>query len=342
MWSVVIALTPVAAFSSYLFGLHALILIGVSVCSAVIAEAIIQLALRKRITVLDGSAVITGMLLAMNLPPLAPWWIAVAGSFFAIIIVKQLFGGLGSNIFNPALAARAFLMASWPVHMATDWFHRGEMSALSAVLKTSSSFPPAVFDALTQATPLSLLKEGPKIMADNNIAVSRLYEFVLSPAILKSLLVWNTGGCIGETSALLLLVGAIFLFVRKTITWHVPVSYIGTVAAAAAAYYSFMGFSDPLLMILVHVLSGGLVLGAFFMATDTATSPVSRKGMVLFGIGCGLVTFVIRIWGGYPDGVCYAILIMNAFVPLIDRFTKPKIFGAVKTVHTIISHKKKD
>jgi Na+-translocating ferredoxin:NAD+ oxidoreductase subunit D len=330
MWSVVIALSPALAFSVYLFGIHALMLVGVCVCSAVIAEAIIQLALRKRITALDGSAVITGLLLAMNLPPLAPWWVAVFGSFFAIIIVKQLFGGLGSNIFNPALAARAFLMASWPVHMTMDWFHKEEMSALSAVLKTSSTFPPAVFDALTQATPLSLLKEGPKIMAENNIAVSRLYEIVLSPAMLKSLLVWNTLGCIGETSALLLLVGAIFLFVRKIISWHVPVSFVGTVAAAAAAYYSLTGFSDPLLMTLVHVLSGGLVLGAFFMATDTATSPVSGKGMILFGIGCGLITFVIRIWGRYPDGVCYAILIMNAFVPLIDRFTKPKIFGAVK------------
>ena len=169
-------------------------------------------------------------------------------------------------------------------------------------------------------------------MAENNIAVSRLYEIVLSPAMLKSLLVWNTRGCIGETSALLLLVGAIFLFVRKIISWHVPVSFVGTVAAAAATYYSLTGFSDPLLMTLVHVLSGGLVLGAFFMATDTATSPVSGKGMILFGTGCGLITFVIRIWGGYPDGVCYAILIMNAFVPLIDRFTKPKIFGAVKII----------
>jgi len=280
--------------------------------------------------VLDGSAVITGLLLAMNLPPLAPWWMAAVGSFFAIIIVKQLFGGLGSNIFNPALAARAFLMASWPVHMTVDWYHSREMNALFPVLKTNAGFPPAVFDSLTQATPLSLLKEGPKIMADNNIAVSRLYETVLSPAMLKSLLVWNIGGCIGETSALLLLAGAIFLFFRKIITWHVPVSFVGTVAAAAATYYSLTGFSDPLLMTLVHVLSGGLVLGAFFMATDTATSPVSGKGMILFGTGCGLITFVIRIWGGYPDGVCYAILIMNAFVPLIDRFTKPKIFGAVK------------
>ena len=332
MWSVVIALTPAAAYSVYLFRLHAFMLIAVSVCSALIAEAVIQKILRKRITVLDGSAAVTGLLLAMNLPPLAPWWLAVFGSFFAIIIVKQLFGGLGSNIFNPALAARAFLMVSWPVHMTADWHHHGGISALSSVLKAASGSPPAVFDALTQATPLSLLKEGPRIMAENNIALSRLYEKVLSPAMLKSQLFWNSGGCIGETSALLLLAGAAFLFIRKIITWHVPVSFVGTVALASGAFYFYRGFTDPHLMVTVHILSGGLLLGAFFMATDTATSPVSAQGMILFGIGCGIITFVIRIWGGYPEGVCYAILIMNALVPLIDRLTKPKIFGAVKKV----------
>lgn len=330
MWSVVIALAPAAAFSVYLFGLHPLTLIAVSVCSAVIAEAVIQTALRKRITAMDGSAAVTGLLLAMNLPPLAPWWLAVSGSFFAIIIVKQLFGGLGSNIFNPALAARAFLMALWPAHLTADWHHQGEMSALSSVLKAASGSPLPVFDALAQATPLSLLKAGPKIMADNNIAVSRLYEMVLSPAMLKSQLLWNSGGCIGETSALLLLAGAAFLFIRKIITWHVPVSFVGTVALTAGAFYFYKGFTDPHLMMAVHILSGGLVLGAFFMATDTTTSPVSSKGMIVFGIGCGIITFVIRIWGEYPEGVCYAILVMNALVPLIDRLTKPKIFGAVK------------
>ena len=342
MWSVVIALSPAAVFSVYLFGPHAIMLIAVSVSSAVIAEAVIQTVLRKRVAALDGSAAVTGLLLAMNLPPLAPWWMAVFGSFFAIIIVKQLFGGLGSNIFNPALAARAFLMASWPVRMTADWHQHGGMEALPSALTSGPRLPQAVFDTFTQATPLSLLKEGPKIMADNNIAVSRLYETVISPATLKSLLVWNAGGCIGETSALLLLAGAAFLFIRRIITWHVPVSFVGAVAIAAAVYYYLTGFNDPYLMILVHVLSGGLVLGAFFMATDTTTSPVSAKGMILFGAGCGIITFGIRIWGGYPEGVCYAILIMNAFVPLIDRLTKPKIFGAVKIVHRIISHEKKD
>lgn len=332
MWSVVIALTPAAAFSVYLFGLHALMLIAVCVCSAVIAEAVIQKVLKRRIAALDGSAAVTGLLLAMNLPPMASWWIAVVGSFFAVIIVKQLFGGLGSNIFNPALAARAFLVTLWPARMTADWHHQWDVHSLSSMLKAGSGIPPKVFDALTQATPLSLLKEGPGIMADNNIAVSRLYEMVLSPGMFKSQLVANAGGCIGEASTLLLLAGAAFLFIRKIITWHVPVSCIGTVALAAAAYYFNEGFTDPHLMVTIHVLSGGLVLGAFFMATDTATSPVSAKGMIIFGIGCGIITFIIRIWGGYPEGVCYAILIMNAIAPLIDRLTKPKIFGAVKRI----------
>jgi electron transport complex protein RnfD len=333
MWSVVIALAPAAAFSVYLFGPHALMLIAASVCSAVIAEGVIQRVLRRRITALDGSAAVTGLLLAMNLPPQAPWWLAVLGPLFAIIIVKQLFGGLGSNIFNPALAARAFLAALWPGRLAADWHHQGDVTALSWVLKAWSGTPPASFDALTQATPLYLLKEGPRIMADNNIAVSRLYEKVLSPAMLKSQFLWNIGGCIGETSALLLLAGAAFLFIRKIITWHIPVTFAGTVALSAAAYYFNRGFTDPHLMAAIHVLSGGLVLGAFFMATDTTTSPVSARGMIIFGIGCGIITFLIRIWGGYPEGVCYAILVMNALVPLIERLTKPKIFGAVKTVN---------
>ena len=330
MWTVIIALAPAAVFSVYLFGIRALVLISVSVVSAVIAETLIRLLLRKPATSLDGSAVITGMLLAMNLPPLAPWWMAAVGSFFAIIIVKQLFGGLGFNIFNPALAARAFLTASWPAHMSGDWYRFSDMNVLSPAINNAAGFPPEVFDALTRATPLALLKEGPKILADNNISVSRLYDMATSADMLKSLFAGNVGGVVGETSAILLLAGALFLFIRKIITWHIPVTFIGTVAAAAAVFYSLMGLSAPHLTALYHVLSGGLLLGAFFMATDTVTSPVSGKGKVLFGIGCGLITFIIRMWGGYPEGVCYAILIMNALVPLIDRFMKPKVFGVRK------------
>ena len=187
-----------------------------------------------------------------------------------------------------------------------------------------------MYDALTGATPLALLREGPKILADSHIDPARIYDLALSPDMLLSLFIGNRGGCVGETSALLLLAGALFLIIRKIITWHVPVSYIGATAAAAAIYYWLTGSPAPHMMALFHVLSGGLVLGAFFMATDMVTSPVSGKGMLLFGAGCGLITFVIRTWGGYPEGVSYAILIMNAFVPLIDRYMKPKVFGAVK------------
>ncbi len=327
MWSVIIALAPAAAFSVYLFGIPALKLMGVSVVSAVAAEAVIQLLLRKRVTALDGSAVITGLLLAMNVPPLAPWWMVAIGSAFAIIIVKHLFGGLGFNIFNPALAARAFLLASWPVHMTTAWHRFGEHNLLMPAAQNSAGFPPAVFDALTGATPLTLMKEGPRILAENNIALAKLNDITLAPGMFKSLFFGTAGGSIGETSALLLLAGALFLLIRRIITWHVPVTYMATVAAAAAGYHCLTGSPAPHLMALFHVLSGGLILGACFMATDMVTSPVSKKGMILFGAGCGILTFVIRIWGGYPEGVSYAILIMNAFVPLIDRYTKPRVFG---------------
>lgn len=329
MWSVVIALTPAAAYSVYLFGHRAGLLIGTAVVSAVLAEAAMRLLLRRKVTVLDGSAVITGLLLGMNVPPGAPWWTVAIGSFFAIIIVKQLFGGLGFNIFNPALAARAFLMASWPVHMTTSWHNFSETNVLSPAA-SNPGFPAAVYDSLTGATPLALLKAGPKILADHGIDPARIYDIAFSPDMFLSLFIGNRGGCVGETSALLLLAGGVFLLARGVITWHVPVSFIGVAAALAAAYSALTGHPAPHLVALFHVLSGGLVLGAFFMATDMVTSPVSRKGMLLFGAGCGLVTFVIRTWGGYPEGVSYSILIMNAFVPLIDRYMKPKVFGASK------------
>ncbi|MBP7738092.1 MAG: RnfABCDGE type electron transport complex subunit D [Spirochaetes bacterium] len=327
MWSVIAALLPAVAFAVYHFGMPALKLMAVSVAAAVAAEALMQLLLRKRLTAHDGSAVITGLLLAMNIPPGAPLWMAAIGSVFAMIIVKHLFGGLGFNIFNPALAARAFLLASWPVHMTTSWHRFGEHNVLMQNAQNSAELSPALFDALTGATPLTLMKEGPKILSDNHVALSKLYDMVLSPDMLRSLFLGTVGGSIGETSALLLLAGGLFLMIRKIITWHIPVSFIGTVAAAAAGYHYLAGFPEPHLMALYQVLSGGLILGAFFMATDMVTSPVSKKGMLIFGAGCGLLTFVIRQWGGYPEGVSYAILIMNAFVPLIDRYTKPRVFG---------------
>ncbi|HOO70362.1 MAG TPA: RnfABCDGE type electron transport complex subunit D [Spirochaetota bacterium] len=326
MWLVVASLVPAAVFSIYTFGVRALILLLVSTVSAMAAEALFQLVMGKKITVKDGSAAITGLLIGMNVPPAAPVWMLVIGSFFGIIIVKQLFGGLGFNIFNPALAARAFMMASWPVHMTTGW-HSFSGNIIGKGITNTSGLPQQAFDAVSQATPLGALKEGPKLLADMNIGAGQLHDLLFSPAMFKSLAIGNVGGVIGETSAVCLLAGGIFLLARRIITWHIPVSYIATVGILAFAYYALTGHASPCSAMVFHLLSGGLMLGAFFMATDMVTSPVSAKGMIVFGAGCGIITFVIRMWGGYPEGVSYSILLMNATVPLIDRFTKPAVFG---------------
>jgi len=327
MWTVVIALMPAAVFAVYLYGIAALVLMTVAVVAAVAGEAGMQLLLKKKVTALDGSAAITGLLLAMNLPPRAPWWMALIGSLFAIIIAKHLFGGLGYNIFNPALAGRAFLMASWPAHMTIDWHRFGPTNILAKAVENTAGLPPTLFDTITQATPLGLIKEGPRLMQGSGVSISGLYDIALSPSMIKSLAIGTVGGCIGETSALLLLAGGLILLIRKVITWHIPVSFIGSCAAVVAIYYAASGFPSVGMMTLYHVLAGGLFLGAFFMATDMVTSPVTGKGMLIFGAGCGLITALIRLWGGFPEGVSYSILIMNALVPFIDRFTKPRVFG---------------
>lgn len=327
MWTVVVAMLPAAAYSVYIFGISALIIYGTAIGAAIISEALYQVLMKRPVSVHDGSAVITGMLIAMNVPPAAPPWMVAIGSVFAMIIVKQLFGGLGFNIFNPALAARAFMLASWPVYMTTGWHSFGGNRVLASTIENSIGLPQKAFDALSQATPLGVIKEGPQLLNDYGITLQQLQDFIFSPEMLTSSFFGNVGGCIGETSALLLLLGGILLLVRRVITWHIPVSFIGTVAALAYLYYSLIGYPAVHMVILSHVLSGGLFLGAFFMATDMVTSPVTGKGMILFGAGAGAVTFVIRIWGGYPEGVSYSILLMNAVVPLIDRFVKPKVFG---------------
>ena len=281
MWSVALALVPAVIMSIYLFGLAALHLIIVSISVAILSEALCQKLMRRKITVDDGSAVVAGLLLSMVLPPHLPWWMVAVGSFFALVIVKQLFGGLGNNIFNPALAGRAFLLASFPVYM-TSWVRP--------------------FDAMSCATPLAIVKDN------------------LSGAIpsLWDLFIGKTAGSLGETSILALLLGAGFLFWRKIISWHIPLTFTGTVALL-----SWVFGRDPLF----SILAGGLILGAFFMAVDPVTSPMTAKGQIIFGIGCGIITVVIRCWGGYPEGVCYSILLMNALVPLIDRYIKPRKLG---------------
>lgn len=285
MWAVVIALFPAIAVSYIFFGLAAINIILISVITAVVLEAAVQRLRHKPVTVLDGSAVITGILLAFNLPPTVPFWIPILGTAAAILVAKHTYGGLGNNIFNPALVGRAFLLAAYPVHM-TSW-----MPPLGSNV-----------DVSTYATPLAILKEKAGIGLPGYI----------------NMFTGNIGGCIGETSAVLLILGGLYMLKRKVITWHIPVSYIATTALLA-----FLFGNDPLF----HLLSGGLMLGAVFMATDMVTSPVTPKGRIIFGIGCGIMTVIIRLFGKYPEGVSYSILFMNAVTPLIDRYTGPKRFG---------------
>jgi len=287
MWMVILSLIPAGAAGVFIFGPKALWVIILGVASALITEVILQALTKRKITILDGSAVLTGLLLAYNLPPQVPFWLPIVGSCFAIAIGKQVFGGLGQNIFNPALVGRVFLMASWPKYMTT-------------FLKP--------FDAVTSATPLALLKEG-KLLG--NISYLDLF-------------LGKRGGCIGEVCILALLLGALFLFIRGYVSWHIPITYIFTVGL-----FTYIFGAKGLLSgnWLFHILSGGLILGAFFMATDYVTSPLTRKGQIVFGIGCGIITAIIRLWGGYPEGVSYAILMMNAAAPIIDRYTKNRVYG---------------
>ncbi len=320
MWTVNIALAPALIMSVYFFGFKALWITALSVLAAVATEALIQKLAHKPIRVYDGAAVVTGILLAFNLPASVPWWMPVVGSVFAIAIVKELFGGLGYNILNPALAARAFLLASWPVQMTASWVppKSGTVSGIAAI---------------TSATPLNLLKQSAKIIAHPELYdPTQLQQAQDAIAKLSSsytnLLIGNVGGCLGETSVIALLIGALIMFYRHVIDWRIPFTYIGTVAVLAWIF----GGTDGLFTgnWIFHILSGGLILGAFFMATDMVTSPITAKGQYIFAVGVGILTVAIRVWGGYPEGVSYAILLMNLAVPLIDRYTVPRVFGEVK------------
>ena len=290
MWAVVISLIPTGIAGVIIFGIDALWVTLVAVIAAVLTELILQIWSKKKITVLDGSAVITGILLAFNLPSNVPLWLPVVGAIFSIAIGKQVFGGIGQNIFNPALVGRVFLMASWPKYMTTF-------------------VKPFNYDAVTSATPLAALKEGK----------------ILEHISYLDLFLGKHGGCIGEVCILALLIGAAFLLIRGYITWHIPVSYIFTTAAFVYIFGGAGLFHGDWLF---HILSGGLILGAFFMATDYVATPLTLRGQLIFGVGCGLLTAVIRIWGGYPEGVSYAILMMNGATPFIDRYTKSRIYGA--------------
>ena len=289
MRDVVIALIPALIVAVIVFGAKALLIVALCVVTCVASEAITERIMHRDVTINDCSAVVTGILLAYNLPIQAPWWMCVVGSVFAIVVVKQLFGGLGHNFVNPALAGRAFLLSSWPTHM------------------TGTAFIPLT-DTVTSATPLGILKEGANL--------SKL------PSNLDMFLgLHGVYGAIGEISALALLIGGVYLIIRKVINWRIPVIYIGTVALL-----SFPFGQDPIFMI----CSGGLMLGAIFMATDYVTSPTTATGQVIYAVGCGLMTMLIRMFGGYPEGVSYSILLMNVATPLIERFTRPRIYGYEK------------
>ena len=289
MRDVIIALVPATAAGIYYFGLRALILIVAAIISAVFFEWLYEKITKKPDTINDLSAVVTGLLLAMNLPASAPVWVAIVGSAFAIIFAKQLFGGLGQNFINPALAGRAFLLASYPTEMTT-WVVPNGLAA----------------DAATYATPLAQLKNG------------------ALDASLKQLVMGQVGGTIGETCAIALIIGGIYLLYKHVISWKIPVIYIATVFILFAVIGRH-GMRMPL----QEIFAGGVMLGGIFMATDYASSPVTPKGQVIFAVGAGLLTYLIRTFGGYPEGVSYSILIMNCCVPLIERFTEPTIFGAL-------------
>ena len=304
MYGVCIALVPALVASLYFFGLGSAIVLATSVAACVCFEwAITRFILgRKQLTICDGSAILTGLLLGFNLPSNLPIWIIIIGALVAIGVGKMTFGGLGTNPFNPALVGRVFLLISFPVQM-TSWPLSGQMGYI---------------DAETGATPLAIMKEA--IKSGDAAVLNQL------PSSLD-MLMGQTGGSLGEVSALCLLIGCIFMICRKIITWHIPVSILATVWLLAGLFHLIdSSYADPTQV----VLSGGLMLGACFMATDYVTSPMTAKGKLIYGVAIGVLTVLIRDFGSYPEGMSFAILIMNGFTPLINTYIKPKRFGEVK------------
>lgn len=306
MYSVMLALLPAFIWSVVLFGLDSVRVTLLAVAACMTFEYLIQkYILQTKPQITDGSAALTGVLLAFNVPASVPSWMLIVGALVAIGIAKMPFGGLGNNPFNPALVGRVFMLISFPVQM-TSW------PAISS----------SGVDAVTTATPLAVLKEGLK----NGQPVAEILKDLPSG---MDLFLGNMSGSLGEISVAALLIGGVFMLIRKIITWHIPVSVLVSAAVFSGIFWLIdpVKFADPVF----HLMTGGLILGAFFMATDMVTSPMNAKGQVVFGIGIGVLTMLIRIWGAYPEGVSFAILIMNALVPLLNRFIKPRRFGVVKT-----------
>jgi Na+-translocating ferredoxin:NAD+ oxidoreductase subunit D len=305
MYGVVYSLIPAMLVSFYFFGLAAVMVTLTAVIACMAFEYVIQKYLIKGpLTIFDGSAIITGILLAFNVPANLPLWMVVIGAAAAMGMGKMTFGGLGKNPFNPALVGRVFLMISFPVHM-TDY-------PRPVPLNTKLT------DIITGPTPLAQVKDGLELGATIPEVMAQVPEY-------GNLLLGNIGGSMGEVSALAILLGGLYMLIRKIITWHIPVAYLGTVAVFTGIFWLIdpMHNADPVF----HLMAGGLMLGALYMATDMVTSPMTPMGMLIFGIGCGVLTVVIRLFGAYPEGVAFSILIMNAFVPLINRSMKPKRFG---------------
>lgn len=303
MYGVIISLLPALAVSVYYFGIGMIIVTTVSVASAILFEYLIQRYMMKvKPTHLDGSALLTGLLLAFCLPTNIPFWMVMIGALAAVGIGKMTFGGLGNNIFNPALVGRVFLFISFPVAM-TAWPEPGQWMQYT--------------DAVTGATPLGLMKEG--------LTVKTVGEIMPEIPSFLHLLIGKTMGSAGEVSALALLIGMLYMMYRKIISWHIPLTILGTVLVFTGILWLANPdrFADPLF----HLLTGGLMLGAIYMATDYVTSPMTGRGMILYGVGIGIVTVLIRVFGAYPEGVQFAILIFNGFTPLINKFVKPKRFG---------------
>lgn len=322
LW-VIIALLPATLLGLYLFGWPAIYLFAITISSALLAEAISLYIAGKPIRpfMLDGSALLTGWLLAMTLPPWAPWWIAVVGAFLAIVIGKHVFGGLGQNLFNPAMVARVALLISFPLEMTTfttptPLFSSSAPGLFESLSITFASTPD--IDAYTSATPLGHLKTE----LSQGITIP---EAATTTSSIWSMSWGRISGSMGETSALLLLAGGLLLLYKRIITWMIPLSMLGTLALLATLFHLY----DPQQYVgpLTHLISGAAILGAFFIATDLVTSPVSKTGQLLFGAGCGLFVYVIRTWAGYPEGVAFAVMLMNSATPLIDHFFKPRIYG---------------
>ena len=304
MLDVIIAMLPALIWAVVMFGFKALTLTVVSVVGCMFWEWLYRTLMKKPQSVADLSAVVTGMLLAFVSPVTTPYWTILIGDFFAIVVVKQLFGGIGKNFVNPALAGRAFLVGSYASIMTT-WIAPGEKAPLFG----------STADIVTAATPMAYLKTGDM-------------ETLMSTYSVADMFMGKIGGSLGEVSVLMLLIGGAYLLFRKVINWHTPVAYIATVAVLS---FLFPKAGSGLDWMLYSVFGGGLMLGAFFMATDYATSPVTKKGQLIFGIGCGLFTVLIRYFGSYNEGVCYSIMVMNLCVALIDKYTKPARFGVVKS-----------